>query len=74
MPDSTCCGTTSNERVSVCGLPLFTGVRGIGILGTSPFGFSRKFAYHLALARGKNPDSFRADDPLFPKIRERVRL
>lgn len=32
------------------------------------------FAYHLALARGKNPDSFRADDPLFPKIRERVRL
>jgi hypothetical protein len=32
------------------------------------------FAYHLALARGKNPDSFRAEDPLFPKIRERVRL
>jgi glutamine---fructose-6-phosphate transaminase (isomerizing) len=31
-------------------------------------------AYHLALARGKNPDSFRAEDPLFPKIRERVRL
>src|ERR671912_1415782 len=26
-------------------LPLFTGVRGIGFLRTSPFGDSRKFAY-----------------------------
>ena len=25
------------------------------------------FAYHLALARGKNPDIFRADDPRFAR-------
>jgi hypothetical protein len=28
-------------------LPLFTGVRGIGILRTSPSGHSRKFSFHF---------------------------
>lgn len=32
------------------------------------------FAYHLALACGTNPDSFRTDDPNFPKVTEQVRL
>ena len=32
------------------------------------------FAYELALARGTNPDSFRMQDPRFPRLRERVRL
>jgi glutamine---fructose-6-phosphate transaminase (isomerizing) len=32
------------------------------------------FAYHLALARGTNPDSFRLEDPRFAKVRELVRL
>jgi glucosamine--fructose-6-phosphate aminotransferase (isomerizing) len=32
------------------------------------------FAYHLALARGTNPDSFRLDDPKFLKAFRRVTL
>lgn len=32
------------------------------------------FAYHLALACGTNPDSFRTDDPNFPRVTEQVRL
>lgn len=32
------------------------------------------FAYHLALARGTNPDSFRLDDPKFLKAFRRVAL
>lgn len=31
-------------------------------------------AYHLALARGTNPDSFRLEDPRFAKVREMVQL
>jgi hypothetical protein len=30
-------------------LPLFTGVRGSGILRTSPFGYSRKFAKKVVI-------------------------
>lgn len=32
------------------------------------------FAYHVALQRGTNPDSFRADDPGFPQIMQHVQL
>jgi glucosamine--fructose-6-phosphate aminotransferase (isomerizing) len=32
------------------------------------------FAYHLALARGTNPDAFRLDDPRFARAYARVRL
>lgn len=32
------------------------------------------FTYHLALARETNPDSFRTDDPSFPRVTEQVRL
>lgn len=32
------------------------------------------FAYHLALARGANPDSFRLEDPRFAKARDLVQL
>jgi glucosamine--fructose-6-phosphate aminotransferase (isomerizing) len=32
------------------------------------------FAYHLALARGTNPDSFRLEDPRFAKARDLVQL
>ena len=32
------------------------------------------FTYHLALVCGTNPDSFRADDPSFPRVTEQVRL
>ena len=32
------------------------------------------FSYHLALARGTNPDSFRLDDPRFLKAYRRVQL
>jgi glucosamine--fructose-6-phosphate aminotransferase (isomerizing) len=32
------------------------------------------FTYHLALMRGTNPDSFRTDDPSFPRVTELVRL
>ena len=32
------------------------------------------FTYHLALTRGTNPDSFRTDDPSFPRVNEQVRL
>lgn len=32
------------------------------------------FAYHLALARGTNPDSFRTDDPRFASVRRSVQL
>jgi hypothetical protein len=61
-------------------------VRRIRILRSSHSGHSRKFAltelsytefWEVRLAPGareENSDSFRADDPLFPKIRERVRL
>jgi glucosamine--fructose-6-phosphate aminotransferase (isomerizing) len=31
-------------------------------------------SYHLALARGTNPDSFRLEDPRFAKVRELVQL
>lgn len=32
------------------------------------------FAYHLARTRGTNPDSFRADDPGFPRVQQIVQL
>jgi glucosamine--fructose-6-phosphate aminotransferase (isomerizing) len=32
------------------------------------------FSYHLALARGTNPDSFRLEDPRFARVRELVQL
>lgn len=32
------------------------------------------FAYHLALTRGTNPDSFRSDDPRFASVRSSVQL
>ena len=32
------------------------------------------FAYHLALARGTNPDVFRTDDERFARVRASVRL
>lgn len=32
------------------------------------------FAYHLALARGTNPDSFRLEDPRFARAMEKVKL
>lgn len=32
------------------------------------------FAYHLALARGRNPDSFRTEDERFARIKASVRL
>jgi len=32
------------------------------------------FSYHLALARGTNPDVFRLDDPRFARARARVKL
>ena len=32
------------------------------------------FAYHLALARGTNPDVFRLDDPRFSRAFAGVRL
>ncbi|MDQ3912614.1 MAG: glutamine--fructose-6-phosphate aminotransferase, partial [Actinomycetota bacterium] len=32
------------------------------------------FSYHLALARGTNPDSFRAEDPRFARADVSARL